>query len=119
MSNAFHVKATAIPGSHAEKQEYNSLRVSVDYSKAGTSWFSGQHYEGGIWIYVTPQKENTEGMFITLIGDGLKHQLESSTRLNRKRVLAKFEESKGQIAMKSGIAYDVLKKVADKYGLEI
>lgn len=49
----YPILKTPIPSGRVN-EPLNKLRVEIDYSKSGISYLTGENYEGGVYVYITP-----------------------------------------------------------------
>lgn len=62
------------------------IRVSVNYTKGGTSYFTGTHKGRGYSIHFTPIEDHGDGSWSTMLMSGICHHFEDANRFNRKRL---------------------------------
>lgn len=70
--------------------ELNQLRIMVDYEKGGMNYFSGNVYESGVKVYITPCTVTNGIVTCTILGEqhvcGYKVMLKQINRKSQKQI---------------------------------
>ncbi len=118
--NTFYLPATGTD----QGKPITHIKVNVYYSKGGINYFTATTEPRAIWCGISPvnrEKSGATGLAVEsfMLFSGLKCKLEEAKRLNRKRVAALFEQTKTEIASKTGLVYATLQQVLVKYDIAL
>lgn len=69
------------------KNNYNALKLSVDYQKGGYNWFDGNHENGGIYLYLQPMEVTEDGISFVMFDDSaFKIRVQELSRKNQNKI---------------------------------
>ncbi len=103
----YPILKTPIPSGRKE-EPLNKLKVEIDYSKSGVSYLTGDYYEGGVYVYLTPCRH--ENGVTSTFWDGKTHTMGYKILLKQMG-----RKSQKQIDIAAERIIPLAQEIADKY----